>query len=56
MNVTRLLAMASTIALASAACGQTYPVSGSVVSEAFAGRKGALVLIELASGDEQVKV
>lgn len=47
--MTRKLAIAAHMALASAACGQTLTVPESVVSGAFAGRKGALVLIDCAS-------
>jgi beta-lactamase class D len=50
MRTTHTLSIAATIALASVACGQTLPVPAGVVSEAFAGRKGAFILIDCASG------
>ena len=50
MKMTQMLAIATIMAASSPARGQSFPAPERVVSEAFAGRKGAFVIVDCGSG------
>jgi beta-lactamase class D len=49
MKAIQILAIAATLSAAPFGCGQTFPIPDSVVSNAFAGRRGAFVVIDCSS-------